>query len=483
VSLRQKAITSLLWDYSGQVMNMGISLITAVVLSRLLEPEAFGLIGMVTIFTTLAYMLTNFGFGSALIQSQEVDKSDLSTVFFFNIVLGLVLTVILFFLAPLISAFFSEPYLVHVTRFMSFTFLVTSFNIIPITLLSKDINYKSLMLTETVAALSGGVMGITLAMHDFGVWSIAFQLLTMNVIKTSLLWNKVRWWPNMEFNFGSLKKLFRYGSQIFGSQAIATFFAQLDNLIIGKLFSAGVLGYYTRGKRFQEMPVQSLSNALRVYFPILSRMQDDPARMRAAILKSTRITAQLVLPVMAGLIILAEPMVRVLLTDKWLPSVIYIQLLSIVGIAGPLSSLYLNVVRATGRVDILLKLEFVKQLIGLTAMVVGVLMGGVIGLVVGRVISGYINFSLNIHYCGREIGISIASFVKEIFGSVLLSICLWAIFSLFQVTTDLSTQLEFFGGIIAIPAVYLLLSYLFQREQLLELKTIINENILKIKTT
>lgn len=482
MNLKQKALSGLLWDYSGQVINMVITFATAVLLSRFLEPEMFGLIGMVSIFTTLAYMLTNFGFGSALIQDQHVSNKDLSTVFYFNIVLGLLLTMLLFVLAPVISTFFNQPALVKLIKFMSLTFLISSLNIIPISLLSKDINYKAQMLVEITAAFGGGLFGIIMALNGFGVWSIATQILTLNLIKTGLLWYVQKWRPSLEFDIDSLRRLLGYGSKIFGSQAIATFFAQLDNLIIGKLFSASVLGYYTRGKRFQELPVQSFSFALRVFFPVLSKMQDDQDRMRSAVLKSTKMVAFLVFPMMAGVIILAEPMVRVLLTDKWLPSVIYIQLLSIVGVTRPLSSLYLNIVRATGRVDILMRLELVKQSISLIAMVGGVLTAGVIGLVLGRVISGFINFILNIHYCGREVGVSVSAFIEEIAVTLILTVFMWLLFFLFQTSTEFDNYTQFFGGLFAVPLVYIMFNVTFQKSQLIEVKTIIYENILKIKT-
>lgn len=475
-NLKKQTISSLLWDSFGHLVNMGITFVMTVVLARLLDPEMFGMIGMIMVFTTIAHMLANFGFGSALIQDQQSDNIDISTVFYFNIGLGISLTVLLILMAPLIARFFDEQQLTLLIKFMSITLIISSFGIIPTSLLIKRMDFKSQVIARSISAIVAGIVGISMALKGFGVWSIATQILVLNTMQTVLIWYLSKWTPTMVFRLASLRRIFGYSSKVFGSQVIATLFSKFDNLLIGKIFSAGELGYYTRGKRFYELPTQSMSFALRVFFPALSRIQNDRERIKNIIKKTVGIIAFFIFPLMVGLIVLADPMIRLLLTDRWLPTVQYIQVLSLIGFAYPLSSLNLNIIRAIGKANVLLNLEIVKQINMVVLMIVGSYWG-VFGLVMGRTLAGIIGFLLNTHYCGKEIEYSLMEQIKDILPYLFLSIVMGAIVYIAGSIYGSNYVLKFFSGVIIAPISYYLLCRIFNLPAVSEALTIIKTNL------
>jgi len=421
-NLKDMAISGLFWSlmlrYSQQIIVFSITII----LARILSPAEYGIMAMLGVFMALSQTFLDFGISSALIQRQDITQKDLSTVFYLNIITGSVLTLILFFSAPVIANFYSKPELVNITKFMSLNFIIISFGIVQNTLITKRIDFKRRMKISLPSLVISGTIAIILAVKGFGVWSLAIQSVLHRFSNTIIIWFIEKWRPSLQFSINSIKKIIGFSVNMFGSGLLDTIFRKLDILLIGKFFSAVDLGFYSRAIGLQQMPIRNTHAALKqVTFPLLSKIQDDDIRLKRVFRKIIKVVAFIGFPMLLGMLVVADPLIRVLITEKWLPSVKYLQLLCIGGLTYSISAMNLNILLVKGKADIFFKLEIVKKIMILVGIFIG-LFWGIMGLIIGRMIVGYFAFILNIYYSGKQINYTVIEQLKDLLPYLMVSI-------------------------------------------------------------
>ena len=414
-NLKNKAIRGVKWTIIEAIGLRGVQFVVGIILARLLQPEQFGLIGMLLIFMALAQVFLDSGFGAALIQKQDITQKDISSIFYFNILVGFIAAICLCGIAPWVAKFYNQPILTPLLRLMSLVLVINSFGLVQNVLLRKALDFKTETKVSLVASLLSGIIGVTMAYCGFGVWSLIGQQLSAALFRTSLLWFFTSWRPIWVFSLQSLKSMFGFGSKVLCSSLLDTIFDNLYYLIIGKLFSPASLGFYARADNLQKLPSMTLSRViLRVTLPVFSMIQDDPERVKRGMKKAMMTLALVNFPLMIGLAIVARPMVLVLLTEKWAHSIPYLQLLCVVGLMYPLQGANLNILTALGRSDLYLRVQTVNKL--LIAINIAVTwQWGIIAMITGQLIISFVSYFLNAYYNKKLLNYSFLEQVKDIF--------------------------------------------------------------------
>lgn len=429
-NLKSQTIKGVFWSFIEKFGSQLILLISQIVLARLLEPKDFGLLGMLAIFIAVSQAFIDSGFDNALIQKKEVNQTDYSTVFYFNITIGIVLYLILFFAAPLIADFFHQPLLVDLTRVVCIVLAVNSFGLIQFVKFKIEMNFKAIAQVVVIANLLSAFVGIAMALMGFGVWALAGQIIGIYFFRTVLFWIKSSWRPSFIFSFQSFKQLFSFGSKLLLSGIINQVFQNIYLMVIGRIFSASLLGFYTQAKKLQEVPVTTLAQVVgNVTFPAFSKIQDDNVKLREGFRKLIKLMVFINFPLMLGLAVVAEPLLVLILGEKWLPSVPYFQLLCIAGMIYTLHASNLNILKVKGRSDLFLYLEIIKKTIVVIAIFIG-LNWGIIGLIVGQICTSFISFFINAFYTGKLISYTIPNQLKDISQTFFISLGMVAFMSL-----------------------------------------------------
>lgn len=474
-NLKSQTIKGVFWSFIEKFGSQLILLISQIVLARLLEPKDFGLLGMLAIFIAVSQAFIDSGFDNALIQKKEVNQTDYSTVFYFNITIGIVLYLILFSAAPLIAEFFHQPLLVDLTRVVCIVLAVNSFGLIQFVKFKIEMNFKAIAQVVVIANLLSAFVGIAMALMGFGVWALAGQIIGIYFFRTVLFWIKSSWRPSFIFSFQSFKQLFSFGSKLLLSGIINQVFQNIYLMVIGRIFSASLLGFYTQAKKLQEVPVTTLAQVVgNVTFPAFSKIQDDNIKLREGFRKLIKLMVFINFPLMLGLAVVAEPLLVLILGEKWLPSVPYFQLLCIAGMIYTLHASNLNILKVKGRSDLFLYLEIIKKTIVVIAIFIG-LNWGIIGLIVGQICTSFISFFINAFYTGKLISYTIPNQLKDISQTFFISLGMVAFMSLGWFINNQIISLVF-QILIGIGS-YLLLAFATKQEALTDGLLILKEVI------
>lgn len=432
-NIKQKAIKGVSWSFIESIANYGITFLVGVVLARLLTPEEFGLVGMVAIFVALSNTIVDSGFSSALIRKVNVKPVDYSTTFYFNMVLSVFLYVLLYLAAPSIGNFFNEPLLVDITRAIGVVLIINALGIVQRTILVKEVNFKKQTKISFVASLISGIVGIVMAMNEFGVWSLVIMQIMRQFINTMLLWLFNSWRPLLEFSKNSFKELFGFGSKLLASGVIDTLYNNVYYVVIGKFYTANQLGQYTRAKQFSTLVSGNITAVVqRVSYPVLSNIQgtEDGEKLKNAYQRIIKSTMLVTFTCVLGLAAVAKPLIVLLIGAKWIPSVVYLQILCFGAMLYPLHAINLNMLNVKGRSDLFLKLEILKKIIGVGPIVLGIYFGIEL-MLVGGVLSSFIAFFLNSKYSGKLINYSTKSQIKDVFPAFLIAfstaLLMWSI--------------------------------------------------------
>ena len=328
-SLKQQTIKGVIWSSIERFSVQGIQFLIMIIMARLLSPNDYGLIGMLTVFISIAQSLIDSGFSQALIRKQNRTETDNSTVFYFNIGVGICIYLLFYLIAPLISQFYNTPELTAIMRVISLGIIFNSLAVVQRALLTIQINFKTQAKASLIAAIASGIIGITMAYKGFGVWSIVMLQLVNLSLNTILLWSFTGWHPTSKFSKDSFCELFAFGSKLLASGILDTLYRNIYLIAIGKLFTASRLGYYTRAQQFSDFPSSNLTGVLqRVTYPILCKIQDDTERLAQAYRKFLRISAFLIFPLMVGLSAVSEPFILLLLKEQWHFAAVILQIIS-----------------------------------------------------------------------------------------------------------------------------------------------------------
>lgn len=421
MNLKQKTISGLLWSFIDSFATQGITFIVGIILARMLTPKEFGLVGMITIFVTISSSFINSGFGVALIQKQNCTENDFSTVFYFNLVMGVLLFWILFLSAPAISRFFNEPQLTILIQFLGIVLIIDALTIIQRTILTKRIDFKLQTKVSIISSVFSGIISLIMAFNGFGVWSLVARQISQQAMNSLLLWMWNGWFPLLIFSMDSFRQLFSFGSKLLVSGLIDTIYRNVYYVIIGKYFTAVELGYYTRAEQFQSLPSSNLQGIIgRVSYPVLSTIQDDIPRLKETYKKTIRSTMLITFVLMLGMAAIAKPMILTLIGDKWEPCVIYLQMLCFVGMFYPLHALNLNMLQVQGRSDLFLRLEIIKKALAVPVIVIAVIWG-IKAMILGMMLLSLIAYYLNSYWSGHLIDYSCLEQIKDILPSFLIA--------------------------------------------------------------
>ncbi len=421
-NLKNKTFSALAWNLAQRMGLRLIQFMPTIILARLLTPAEFGLIGMLTLFIALAATFLDSGFSLALIQKKNASYLDECSMFYFNILVGAVLTLALFLAAPLIAAFYHQPTLTGLTRVLSFGILISAFDIIQTTRLTRALDFKTQFKTTILGSLASGALGIVAAYLGLGVWSLAIQSIADDLISTGTLWIVCDWRPALLLSLNSLKGMFGFGSRMLLTNLVGTFFDNIYGVIIGKVFSANELGYYIRGDSLRTIAINTTSDAFgNILFPALATIQDDSERLKRAYKKSLQMSAFVHFPLMAGLIVVAKPLIFLLLSAKWQETVPLFQLMCCAGLLYPLQIVNLDILKVKGRSDLFLRLTLIKRSLTVIAIFI-TFPWGINMLLVGQIVLAVIAYFLNSFYSEKLIGYSMIAQVQDVLQS--LAFCL-----------------------------------------------------------
>lgn len=426
-SLKDKTIKGTAWSAIDNVTQMGVSFLVSIVLARLLSPDDYGLIGIINIFTVVCTAIINGGFSSALIRKKDVTDDDYNTSFIVNLGLSLLLYALVFLASPLIADFFGREELVWLTRVSSFTMIIGALAIVQQTRLTKRIDFKTQTKITLTASIISGVIGITMAFLDFGVWALVAQMLSAQLLRTVLLWFYNHWIPSLRFNKNSFHELFGFGWKMMVSGILDSLWTQLYQVVVGKYYNAATLGQYTRANHFSQMFSSNLTNVIqRVTYPVLSEIQDDKERMIAAYRRVIKITMFLTFALMFALGSVSEPLLYCLIGEKWHDAATYLPLICIIGASYPLHALNLNMLQVQGRSDLFLKLEIIKKIIELAPLFIGAFVG-IFPMLYTSIVTSIICYFLNSHYPGKLFGYTSWMQLKDISKSFFITFTMAAI--------------------------------------------------------
>ena len=413
------------WSFAERMGAQGIQFVFSIIIARILSPEAYGLIAMPLFFIALAQSFIDNGFASALVRKKVLKEEDLSTAFFFNIGIGSICYIVLFFSSPLIASFYNEPIL---SKLLKFTALATIFNplcVVQQAILTRNIDFKTQTVVTLTGAICSGIVGLIMAYSGYGVWALVFQQVGGYLFRTILLWILVKWKPSFMWSHESFRYLWGFGSKMLAVSIMDTVFKNIYPMIIGKMYSAKDLGLYSRAHGFANLPSATLTSMLqRVTFPVLSTIQDEDERLAVNYRKILRLTTWFVFPMMLGLSAIADPLVRILLTDKWAGCIILLQIVCFDMMWYPVHAINLNLLQVKGRSDLFLRLEIVKKFLTILV-IIATFKYGVIGLTLGGVFSSLIGLTINTYYTGVLINVGFVRQMRDIIPILISSLIMW----------------------------------------------------------
>ena len=421
-NLKQKTIKGVGWSAIDNVSGYAVTFVVGIILARLLSPEDYGLLGLIGIFTAICNCFINAGFGSALIRKKDATEDDYSTVFICNLCMALLLYGVLFVCSPFIAVFFERQELIALTRVSSLGLIIGSLAIVQRTRLTKRIDFKTQTKITIIAAIVRGVVGITTAFIGWGVWALVTQELAASVVSTILLWHFNKWIPNLRFSSKSFHELFGYSSKLLASGLIATIWNETYQVVIGKCYTPATLGQYTRATMFCGVFSSNLSGIVqRVSFPVLSKIQDDPSRLKDGYRRIIRSTMFITFACMLMLAAIAKPMILVLIGEKWLQASTFLQIVCFGSMLYPLHAINLNILQVKGRSDLFLKLEIIKKCIAVGPLLLGIFIN-IYWMLLSSVLIGLISYYLNAYYSGPLLNYSIRAQIKDISPSFFIAL-------------------------------------------------------------
>lgn len=391
----RKTLTNFLWRFAERCGAQAVTLIVSIVLARILTPNDFGTVSLVMVFTTIMQVFVDSGLGTALIQKKDADDLDFSSVFYFNFAVCLILYAVMFVVAPIIAVFYNDTSLTSIIRVISLTIIISGMKGIQQSYVSRNMMFKRFFFATLGGTIFSAFLGIGMAYAGCGVWSIVAQQLSNTAIDTLILWITVKWRPKKMFSWERLKCLLSYGWKLLASSLLDTVYNNLRNLIIGKIYTSADLAYYNQGDKFPKVIVTNINASIdSVLLPSMAGQQEHRDRVKSMTRRAIKTSTYIMAPLMMGLMFCAEPVVKLLLTDKWLPCVPYLRIFCFTYMFWPIHTANLNAIKAMGRSDLFLGLEIVKKVVGITLLLLTMrisVMAMAFSLIISSVFSQIIN--------------------------------------------------------------------------------------------
>jgi len=425
--VKSKILSSLIWKFLERGGTQGIQFILQIFLARLLTPNDYGIIALITIFIALARVFVQSGFNTALIQGKDINEEDYSSVFYLSMFVATILYIILFLTAPIVADFYKVKDLILILRVLSLTLFIGAVTSIQNAIVARKMQFKKLFLSSLGAMAISGTIGIIMAYKGYGVWALVYQQLSNQLLITMILWMTVKWRPKLCFSFKRIKTLFSYGGKLLASSLLDTLYKNLRSLIIGKVYSPSILGYYNRGNQFPQIIVTNINGSITsVLLSAMSAEQEDRFRVKQLMRRAIVTSSFILFPIMMGLAIISKPLVMLLLTEKWLPCVPFIWVFCGSYSLWPIHTVNLQAINALGRSDIFLKLEIIKKILGVVILVISVKFG-VYVIALGMLLSGIISTFINSYPNKKLLNYSYKEQMVDILPSLLISLIMGAI--------------------------------------------------------
>ena len=426
---KQKVFSNLIWRFAERIGAQLVSFIVSIILARILSPNDYGVIALVTVFITIMQVFVDNGLGNALIQKKDADDIDFSTVFYTNIIFCIIMYLIIFFCAPLVAKFYNNEQLILLTRILGITILISGVKNIQQAYVSRKMIFKKFFFATLIGTVGAGVLGIMLAKNGCGVWALVAQQLFNLLVDTIVLWITVKWRPKKAFSFNRLKGLFSYGWKLSASSILDTIYNNARQLIIGKIYSSSDLAFYNKGKQFPELIVNNINTSIdSVLLPTMSREQDDKEKVRAMTRRAIKTSGFIMAPLMMGLAFTSNNVIKILLTDKWLFSVPYLCIFCISFMFYPIHTANLNAIKAVGRSDLFLKLEIIKKAIGIILLLITMkisVMAMALSLLVTGMVSQIVNAWPNKKLLEYGYIVQLKDILPNIILATLMGIIVW----------------------------------------------------------
>lgn len=393
---KPKIISSLFWKVLERVGVNGAQFVVQIVLARILLPHYFGTIAIISVFISFANIFVQSGFNMALVQKKDADEKDFSSVLFLSLVIAALVYVVMFLASPYIAYFFLDSQLELILKVLSLTLFIGAFNSIQNAYVSRKMLFKKLFFSSLCAVILSGSLGITVALYGAGIWSLVILQLSNQLAISIILWFTVKWRPVKEFSLGRIRTLLSFGWRIFATNVLYTLFQDLRTLIIGKLHNHSMLGFYNRGESFPQLIVSNIDGSIQsVMFPTFSSHQEDIKTLKHMVRRSVTTSSFIIFPAMIGLAVIAEPLVTVLLTEKWLPAVPFIQIFCFTYVIRPVQGINLQVINAMGRSDITLRIFMIKRAFELVVLLISIPFG-IYAMAFGTFISAIFSMVVNV---------------------------------------------------------------------------------------
>ena len=469
-----KIIYSFIWKFLERTGTYLVQFIIQLVLARILLPEEYGIVAIVTVFITIANVFIQTGFNTSLIQKKDADDLDFSSVCYLSLFVALILYVLLFFFAPYIADFYNISLITPVLRVLSINLFLGAFHSVQNAYVSKKMDFKKYFYSSLAAIIISGIIGIGMAYKGFGIWSLVTQQLLNMVFVIIILLFVIKWKPKLQFSFKRTKHLFSYGWKLLVSSLIDNLYTNIYDLIIGKKYTTSDLAYYNRGKQFPYLIIANVNGSISsVLLPALSKKQDDKNVVKEMTRSAIVISSFIVFPLMFGLIAIAKPLVSFLLTDKWLDCVPFLQILCFSYVLWPIHTANLQAINALGRSDIFLKLEIIKKIIGILVIVVTIPFG-IYALAFGQIFSSVISSFINAYPNKRILNYGYKEQIRDILPTFFLSSIMTIVIiliNLLKLSNIITILIQVVSGII----IYILLSHLFKLEGYIYLLNIVKK--------
>jgi len=422
-----KITSNFIWRFMERCGAQGVTFIVSIILARLLDPAVYGTVALVTVFITIMQVFVDSGLGNALIQKKNADDLDFSTVFFFNIFMCLCLYGVMYVVAPLVAQFYDMPDLVPIVRVMSLALIVSGLRNVQQAYVSRHLIFKRFFWATLGGSIGAAVVGIGMAYMGYGIWALVMQHLVNTALGTAILWLTVPWRPKPMFSLARLKNLFSYGWKLLVSSLLDTVYNNLRQLIIGKLYTTADLAHYNQGRQFPNLIVSNINSSIdSVLFPVMSAEQDNKDRVRAMTRRAIKTSTYIMMPMMMGLAVCAEPLVELILTEKWLPCVPFMRVFCFTFAFYPIHTANLNAIKAMGRSDLFLKLEIIKKIVGLTVLLI-VMWHGVLVMACSLMFTTFISQLINSWPNRKLLNYTYAEQVNDMLPQIGLSLCMGVI--------------------------------------------------------
>lgn len=471
-SLKQKTTKGLFWSSVERFSNQGVQFFFSIILARLLSPSDYGIVAMVVIFFAIAQTFVDSGFSNAIVRKKDRTESDLSTCFYFNILVGFVFYILLFLCSPFIAEFYGQPILSPIVKISGLNVLINSLCIVQQAQFTIRIDFKTQAKVTLTSTVISGILGILLAYLGYGVWALVWQGVTGSFVRMILFWILSKWRPRESFSKDSFHYLFGYGSKLLASGLLDTTYNNIYPIVIGKFYSPAQLGNFSRAQGWASLPSSNITGILqRVTFPVLTEMQDDNERLATNYRKLLRLSAFVVFPLMMLLAAIASPLVRVVITSKWDACVPYLQIICFAKMWYPIHAINLNLLQVKGRSDLFLRLEIIKKVVGLSVMCVTIPLG-VTAMCFGMVFTSINALFINTYYTGKLINVGYFTQMRDllpiVFISLLMGACAYASTWLFS-----TEWIKLFVAVVIGGIIYLVLSKFFAKDEYIEVMNVI----------